>query len=89
MDVTVNDVVSAAEEVEKITEVYKTIKFPDCFGADVELTPELSLAFGEFADACRDFIEIYGFYQDKPTPEEEAADWEADYLINVGEDYNG
>lgn len=88
MDARVEDIEAVVEDVENITSVYKSVMFPDNFGADVELTPELSLAFGEFADACRDFIEIYNFYQDKPTPEEETAQWEADYIINV-EDYNG
>ena len=78
MDARVEDIEAVVENIENITSVYKSIMFPDSFGADVELPPELALAFGEFADACRDFIEIYKFYQDKPTPEEEAATFAAD-----------
>lgn len=88
MDARVEDIEAVVEEVENITSVYKSVMFPDSFGIDVELPPELALAFGEFADACRDFIEIYKFYQDKPTPEEDAANWEADVLINLGDNYN-
>lgn len=81
MDITVDAITSVAEDIEKITSAYKTIMFPDNFGAEVELPPELSLAFGEFADACEDFIMLFDFYNKRLTPEEEAADLEANYII--------
>lgn len=88
MDARVEDIEAVVEDVENITSVYKSVMFPDSFGIDVELPPELALAFGEFADACRDFIEIYSFYQDKPTPEEEAANEEAEIANMQGYYYS-
>lgn len=82
MDITVDAITSVAEDVENITSKYKSIMFSNDFIADVDLPPELALAFGEFAEACRDYLELYQFYANKPTPEEEAADFEAD-IANI------
>ena len=89
MDITVDAITSVAKDVENITSKYKSIMFADNFVPDVDLPPELALAFGEFAEVCQDYLTLYDFYRKKATPEEEAADFEADYLINVGEDNNG
>lgn len=85
MDTTPNNIAALAEEVEKATSIYKSIMFADDFGAELDLSPEMALAFGELADVCRDFFDLHQFYAKKLTPEEEAANWEADYLINVGD----
>lgn len=89
MEITIEDITALAEEVEKAASVYKSIMFAENFGADADISPEMALAFGELADVCRDYVDLYSFYDKKPTPEEEAADWEADLIINLGEDYNG
>ena len=72
------DITTIAEEVENITSKYKSIMFADNFVPDVDLPPELALAFGEFAEVYQDYLTLYDFYRKKATPEE-AADFEADY----------
>lgn len=81
MDTTPDYITSLAEDVEKATSIYKSIMFAENFGAAADITPELTLAFGEFAEVCRDFVELHNFYNGKPTPEEEAAELEANYLL--------
>lgn len=88
MDITVNAITSVAEDVENITSKYKSIMFSNDFIADVDLPPELALAFGEFAEVCQDYLTLYDYCRKKPTPEEEAAQWEADLIMNLGDNYS-
>lgn len=82
------DITTVAEEVENITSKYKSIMFSSNFVPDVDLPPELALAFGELAEVCRDYLELYQFYANKPTPEEEAANEEAEIANMQGYYYS-
>lgn len=88
MDITVDAITSVAEDVDNITSKYKSIMFADNFVPDVDLPPELALAFGEFAEVCRDYLELYQFYTNKPTPEEEAANREEEIANMQGYYYS-
>ena len=81
---TVNHCIALGEEVEKLTSAFKAVMFPQHFGAEEPIAPELLAAFAECAECCRDFADLYDYFTNKPTPEEEAANWEADYFLATG-----
>lgn len=81
---TVSRCLALGEEVEKLTSAYKSLMFSKNFGAEEPIEPELLAAFTECAECCRDFVDLFDFYLNKPTPEEEAADWEANYYLATG-----
>lgn len=82
---TVSRCLALGEEIEKLTSAYKSLMFSQNIGATEEnIEPELLAAFAECAESCRDFVELFDFYLNKPTPEEEAADWEANYYLATG-----
>lgn len=83
---TVSRCLAIGEEVEKLTSAYKSLLFAESFSADDEvIEPELLAAFAECAECCRDFVDLYDYYQNKSTPEENAANFEADYHLATGE----
>lgn len=82
MEISVDTITSAAEEVESILEVYKTLMLHYENAEDeVEIAPELSVAFRDLAEVCRDFSEIYQFYNTLPTKAESAARWEEEQAV--------
>ena len=82
---TVNHCLALGEEIEKLTSAYKSLMFGENFGAEEPIEPELLAAFTECAECCRDFVDLFDFYNNKNTPEEEAADWEANYYLATGD----
>lgn len=84
---TVNDCEALGVEIEKITSAFKSLMLSREHAGE-EPAPELIAAFEECVDWCRDFVDLYDYYYNKPTPEEEAADWEANYHIATGKPLN-
>lgn len=82
MEISVDIINSVAEEVESILEEYKALMLPyENADDEVEIAPELSVAFGDLAEVCRDFSELVQFYDTLPTKEENAARGEEELAV--------
>lgn len=87
---TVSHCLALGEEIEKLTSAYKSLMFAENFGAELDedtVPPELLAAFAECAECCRDLVDLYDYYQNKPSQEESVADFIANYDSIIVEGY--